>query len=87
MHFELCWEYFKVIGESFEAYWGALADTAFGSNFCNVLYVGNTLGYVGSALACIAFASILENMRSTFGYFWSTLVYIESTLGYIWSTL
>ena len=45
------------------------------------------LGYNGSALAYIAFESILENIRSTFGYFGSTLGYVESTLEYIGTTL
>ena len=34
-----------------------------------VRYVGSTLGYVGSALECIAIAGILVNIRSNFGYF------------------
>ena len=49
----------------------------------------STLGFIWSALACIAFASILVNIWSTFGYFGeyfglcgSTLEYIESTLVY-----
>ena len=45
-----------------------------------------TVGYVGSALACIAFKSILVNIWSIFGYVGSTLGYVESTLGYSGST-
>ena len=50
-------------------------------------YMRSTFGYVGSALACNAFASILVNIWSTFGYFGSTLGYVVSTLEYIESTL
>ena len=50
-------------------------------------YVCSTLGYVGSDLACIAFASIVVNITSTFGYFGSPLGYFVSTLEYIGSTL
>ena len=32
-------------------------------------YVENRLGYVGSPLLCIAFTSILVNIRSNFEYF------------------
>ena len=52
----------------------------------NYVGYGCTLGYVGSALACIAFASILVNIKSLFGYIGSTLRYIESILAYIVST-
>ena len=43
------------------------------STLVYVGYVESTLGYVGCPLACIAFSSILVNIRSTFGYFGSTL--------------
>ena len=49
--------------------------------------VGCKLGYVGSALACIAFVSIVVNIEILFGLIGSTLGYIESTLMYIGSTL
>ena len=50
-------------------------------------YDGSTLGYVGSSFACIAFASILVNIRRTFRYFGSTLGYVGITLEYIGSIL
>ena len=61
--------------------------TKYGSTLGNVGYVGITLRYVGNDLACIAFASILLNISSTFGYFWSTLRFIESSFGYNGSIL
>ena len=50
-------------------------------------YDGCTLEYVGSALACIAFASIVVKIKSLFGYIGSILEYIKSTLGYVASGL
>ena len=53
-------------------------------------YVGSKvapLEHVGSTFYSIAFASILLNIRSTCGYFGSSLEYIESTLKYIESSL
>ena len=48
---------------------------------------GSILGYVGSALAYIAFESILVNIRSTSGVLWEYFGVFESTLKYIGSTL
>ena len=45
------------------------------------------MGYVGSDLACIEYASIVVNITSTFGCFGSTLGYFLSTLGCTGSTL
>ena len=47
-------------------------------------FVGCTLGYDWSSFACIAFASIVVNIQSLFGYVESTLGSIESTLGVYW---
>ena len=45
------------------------------------------MGYVVSDLACLAFASIVVNITSTFGYFGSPLGYFVSTLEYTGSTV
>ena len=45
------------------------------------------MGYVVNDLACLAFASIVVNIPSTFGYFGSPLGYFVSTLEYTGSTL
>ena len=47
-------------------------------------FVGCTLGYDWSSFVCIAFASIVVNIQSLFGYVESTLGAIESTLGVYW---
>ena len=56
-------------------------ESTFGYTFKYIqsTYVGYgcTLGYVGSALACIAFASILVNIKSLFGYIGAYLEYFE----------
>ena len=84
-YIELTLEYLGSTLEYVESNWGILGvlQSKLGVFWDNYVEdVGSTQGYATSALAYIAFDSILVYIRSTSGYIESTLGYIGSTFGH-----